>query len=860
MKLTGWLLSFVFALVAIGRLAASDKFLAESNRRQASAYGKLPLSFEKNAGQTDPQVKFLARGSGYTLFLTSNEAVLRLRAQSERKADHSSRTALLRMQLIGANRDPKVIGLDELSGRSNYFIGSDPHKWRRDVPNFARVEYQAVYPGVDLIYYGTQGKLEYDFLVSPGGDTTAITLGFAGAEVRLGDQGDLLMQTSVGEVRLHKPLVYQTEEKSGDKQIIASRYRLKSDNRVTIEVGSYDKSRSLVVDPLLAYSTYVGGSNDDFGEGIAVDKSGSAYVTGYTLSTDFPVVAGDLQTTCASCASSIADVFVAKLNPTGSSLVYSTYLGGSLQEQGFAIALDTNNNAYVTGFTNSCDFPLTVGAFQTTFPNCGAGGGFAVFVTELNSSGSAMVYSTLLGGTVNDRGEAIAVNSAGQAYLTGFTNSPNFPTTPSGFSTTRQGKNLNAFFTKLNATGSALVYSTYMGGFGVAGPGNTLGFGIAIDSLGKAYVAGQTNTRNFPTTPAVFQRQCKGCSTFSDAFVSKFDPSLSGTASLVWSTFLGGTTGNSGFAIAVDSKRFVYVTGETTSKDFPVTTGAFQPSCKLDNSGNCDDAFVTKLGPAAGSLVYSSYLGGSAQDYGEGIQVDKVFDAYIAGTTFSGDFPTTNPIQPPNTGVGTDAFVTELNPAGQPVFSSNFGGANPDLANGIALDPSGSVYITGNTRSFDFPTTVGAFQTGCGNAGVCNGAWDAFVSKIIPVVADLSITNSASPKPVTSGGTLTYTIVVTNQGPDTANTLTISDVIRTGTTFNNVSISSGSCAAPAPNNTGAVTCTASTLTKGGSLTETLVVNVTAASGATIKDKVSVSAASFDPNLANNSATVFVPVQ
>src|SRR5437899_8713458 len=203
MKLTGWLLSFVFALVAIGRLAASDKFLAESNRRQASAYGKLPLSFEKNAGQTDPQVKFLARGSGYTLFLTSNEAVLRLRAQSERKADHSSRTALLRMQLIGANRDPKVIGLDELSGRSNYFIGSDPHKWRRDVPNFARVEYQAVYPGVDLIYYGTQGKLEYDFLVSPGGDTTAITLGFAGAEVRLGDQGDLLVQTSVGEGRLH---------------------------------------------------------------------------------------------------------------------------------------------------------------------------------------------------------------------------------------------------------------------------------------------------------------------------------------------------------------------------------------------------------------------------------------------------------------------------------------------------------------------------------------------------------------------------------------------------------------------------------------------------------------------------------
>src|SRR5881397_4065978 len=439
-----------------------------------AAYGKLPLSFEANDGQADPQVKFLSRGSGYTLFLTHTEAVLTLtKADANAKRQISGDATLvepekgagtvLRMKLLGANPAPAVAGVGELPGKSNYFVGNDPKKWRANVPTYAKIEYRDVYPGVNLVYYGNQRQLEYDLVVSPGADSKAITLAFEGMDgVAIDALGDLVLRADGGEVRLRKPFVYQ--EQSGQRAVIPTRYVLKAERRVAFEVAAYDATKPLIIDPVLAYSTYLGNGNGN-ASAIAVDAAGNAYVTGIA-GPNFPTTPGTFQTTP---GGGLADAFVTKLDPTGSALVYSTYLGGSSTDDGRGIAVDPNCsincNAYVTGETASRDFPTTPGAAQTTFGGVGLIG-FDAFVTKLNPTGSALVYSTYLGGSVDDSGFGIAVDAAGNAYVTGLTTSSDFPTTPGAFQATFGGGFEHAFVTKLDTTKTgpnSLVYSTYLG-------------------------------------------------------------------------------------------------------------------------------------------------------------------------------------------------------------------------------------------------------------------------------------------------------------------------------------------------------------------------------------------------------------
>ena len=754
----------------VASLSSASQADPNAQARILDSYGKLPLSFEVNHGQTDVRVKFLSRTSGYTLFLTGDEAVLALsgKTASPDKAKvagvahnlHSVPAApkaggVLRMKLRNANPEAKVTGVNELAGTSNYFIGNDPAKWRTNVPTYAKVKYEEIYSGIDLVYYGNQRQLEYDFVVAPGADPSRIKFDVHGAKrIRRDAQGDLVLTMGEGEIRWHKPTVYQ--EKDGVRQLVAARYAITDKNRVGFAVAEYDSGRALYIDPLI-YSTYLGGSGRDVGFGVAVDSAGNAYVTGVTASTNFPITPGAFQTT-----STGEDAFVTKLNSTGSALVYSTYLGGSGLNSGGPIAVDSAGNAYVAGITDSTDFPITPGAFQTVCNQC-AGVNWDGFVTKLNPSGSALVYSTYLGGSGVDQINGIAVDGSGDAYVAGVTSSTNFPTTPGAFQPNCAGvcniDNPDAFVTELNSTGSALVYSTYLGG-----SGEDSGTGIAVDSAGDAYVNGFTCSTDFPVTPGAFQTTYNSSSCVNlggNAFVTKLNSTGS---ALVYSTYLGGSGEDSGTGIAVDSAGDAYVTGSTTSTNFP-TMNPLQPA-----NGGGYDAFVIKLNSTGSALVYSTYLGGSGSDSGTGIAVDSAGNAYVTGGTSSTNFPTFDPLQPANGG-GGDAFVSKLNPSGSAlVYSTYLGGSGGDNGFGIAVDSAGNAYVTGITESTDFPT-MNPFQPtyGGGNSG---GIGDAFVSKIAKPSAvvslappslgfgdqPLGIASSPQVSTLTNAGELTLTI------------------------------------------------------------------------------------------------------
>ncbi len=695
--------------------------------RAIEAFINLPLYFEANQGQTDAQVKFLSRGAGHLLFLTPSKAVLVLTRRepgdtesrkTEEKTERRTSGTVLSMAFVGANRRPHVSGREQLPGKINYFIGNDSRKWRTNVATYGKVLYRDLYPGIDLVYYGRQGQLEYDLVIRPGADLRNIAFGFSGAErLEVDAQGDLLLHTDLGVIRQRKPVVYQ--EINGVRREISGGYVLRGARQVGFKVAAHDHSRPVIIDPVLFYSTYLGGSGADSGQGVAVDSAGNAYVTGGTSSINFPTTPGAFQT------SRGGSVFVAKLNPVGSApLVYSTYFGGSGGvsggDNGNAIAVDSLGNAYVTGRTSSTDFPTTLGAFQTTY----AGGFTDAFAFKLNSSGSAPVYSTYLGGSSDDVGQGIAVDSSANAYVTGQTYSADFPTTLGAFQTT-YGGNADAFVTKLNPAGSApLIYSTFLGG-----SGQEYGRGIAVGSLGNAYVAGQTDSINFPVTAGAFQTTSAGG---SHAFVTKLN--LAGSAPLDYSTYLGGTGPDYGFGIAVDSSGSAYVTGQTSSPNFPTTPGAFQTTFAGGIPPGCcapADAFVTKFNPAGSApLVYSTYLGGNSDDFGQSIALDSAGNAWVTGYTLSANFPTTpGAFQPTYAGGPVDAFVTKLNPAGSAplVYSSYLGGSLNDFGAGIAVDIFGNAYATGYTQSTNFPTTAGAFQTTYG------GNTDGYVTKIAEV-------------------------------------------------------------------------------------------------------------------------------
>jgi Beta-propeller repeat len=729
------LISDALLCVTLFATMAAHYHRAPAPSAQAAAYGALPLSFEPNVGQTAAGVDFLAHGSGYTLALTAGTAALGLRRGTTAPTNAAPSAAVaaglqLQLGLVGANPQAPGSGEAPLPGTVNYFLGNDSAAWRTGISTYARVRYREVYPGVDVVYYGEQGQLEYDFELAPGANPTQVRLDFARSTgVAVDGQGGLLVQLAGGAVRQERPQLYQ--EVDGERRAVGGTYLLEARGQVGIAVGAYDASRALVIDPVLVYATYLGGSSGgvlggDVGRGVAVDGAGNAYVTGFTASADFPTQA-PLQAGLG--GSGATNAFAAKLNPAGNALVYATYLGGSggvFGDEGKGIAVDGAGNAYVTVNTRSADFPTTAGAFQTSL---GSVHGNA-FVAELNPAGNALVYSTYLGGSGNSRqgngdaGSGIAVDGAGNAYVTGFTDSADFPTQAPLQAGLGGSGATNAFVAELNPAGSALVYSTYLGGSG--GVFVDEGTGIAVDGAGNAYVTGNTRSADFPTTVGAFQTSLGN--EIGNAFVAKLNPAGS---ALVYSTYLGGSgnsrqgNGDAGAGIAVDGAGNAYVTGHTGSPDFP-TKNPLQAAL---GGQVLDNAFVAKLNAAGSALVYSTYLGGSRQDVGRGIAVDGAGNAYVTGDTGSPDFPTQAPLQAALGSVhiinNGNAFVAKLNAAGSAFVYSTYVGGGGDAGRGIAVDGAGNAYVTGTTDSADFPTK-NPLQGALGGSGATN----TFVAKI----------------------------------------------------------------------------------------------------------------------------------
>jgi Beta-propeller repeat len=714
---------------------------ARSSVMVSATYGRLPLSFEANQGQVDSKVKYLSRGQGYGLFLTATEAVLQLPIPESRISNDEGRmtrgelripnfefrtmknqsmlphrklglsnqqSSSLQMKLVGANANAQVEGVDQLPGKTNYFIGNEPAKWWTNIPTYSKVRYKEVYPGIDLVYYGNQGKLEYDWVVAPGADPGRIVMRFEGVSgqqpLRIDAKGDLLIPTSGGELRQHKPLVYQNGQevcgfvgssrgeevsfnKSGtpdpvSKHFLGAQYRLNPAGEVTFEIAFYDRSQPLILDPVLTYSTYLGGGADS-GTGIAVDSIGNAYVTGWTYSSSFPIAGVPFQG--AKADGNNSDAFVLKLDPTESVLLYSTYLGGTADDAGRALSVDALGNAYVTGSTSSANFP-TVAAIQPVRK-----GEQDAFVTKLGSTGSTLIYSTFFGGSGNETGYGIAVDSAGNGAVAGETSSTDFPMR-NALQSIYGGGSLDGFVTKLNPAGTAVIFSTYLGG-----NESDHGSAIVMDVSGNAYVAGSTSSLNFPIANPL--RSSLGGDV--DAFVTKLNSS--GTT-LWYSTYLGGKGAENGTGIAVDASSNAYVTGWTTSDDFP-TTNPVQASRRGRQEG-----FVAKLNAAGSTLVYSTYLGGSEDEWREAIAVDIVGNVYVTGTTASNDFPLVNSLQ--TTLCWRKAFVTKLSASGSLLeYSSVLGGSQLNEGEAIAVDGAGNAYLTGWTNSHDFPTTPRAVQS-----------------------------------------------------------------------------------------------------------------------------------------------------
>lgn len=651
-------------------------------------WGNIPLSFEPNAGQAAGPVRYLARGSSYTLYLAGGEAVL---------AGHNQ--APLRTKLSGANLSAPITGEAPQASTSNYFAGSDPRKWHPSVPNFGRVRYTGVYPGIDLVFYGKDGNLEYDWMVAPGADPGHIGMIFEGADrLRIDREGDLVISAGDHEYRHKKPAIYQTVR--GKRVAVAGAWTLHG-NEGRFRIGRYDHGKELVIDPPLIYSTYHGGSGLDYGYAIAVDSIGNTYVTGGAGSSNFPT-AGPLQ----SNLRGVEDVFVTKINPSGSAKLYSTYLGGGGPDEGRGIAVDAQGNAYITGSAGSLDFP-TKNAIQGT----AAGSGDA-FLTKLNATGSALVYSTYLGGIGQDAGAAVAVDAAGNAYVAGTTFSADFPTR-NPFQAAK-GAQQDAFVAKINPGGTAWLYVTYLGGNNV-----DEGNGIAVDAAGSAYVTGYTASTNFPVASPFRGANTGGV----DAFVSKLNPAGS---ALVYSTYLGGSGTDYGTAIAVDSSGSAYVTGLTASDDFPLAS----PIDATLGSHAVDDAFVAKFSASGSSLVYSTYLGGGSEDAPYAIAIDQAGNAYITGRTNSSDFPLTNAIQATRTAF--DMFVTELDAAGSSrLFSTFIGGSGSESGRGIAVDRLGNIHVAGEGTSTDFP--VARALQGANGGGAAQDALVLLLGDVPPL-------------------------------------------------------------------------------------------------------------------------------
>jgi uncharacterized repeat protein (TIGR01451 family) len=911
------------------RLSAPwQRFSSHDGKRLAPRAIRQPqlLDFEENQGQTDPRVKFLARGSGYTLFLSSEGATLR------------TGTAVMRLRLAAANRTSSIAGTDELVGKSHYFLGRDPAKWRTGILHYRRVKYREVYPGVDLVYYGNPGRLEYDFLIQPGADMTRIRFELDGADIdRVDEGGDLVIRMGGAEVHQAPPVIYQ--EWGGRRHFLTGRYVVRGGHQVGFQVEAYRADRMLIIDPVLAYSSFLGGSDLDSAYAVAVDASGNVFVAGQTASVNFPTGGPEQPGNAGG-----SDAFVTKLDPTGA-LIFSSYLGGTGNENNYnagvgssGVAVDSSGYVCLAGRTSSIDFPV-VNAVQSSY----GGGDYDAFVSRLSADGSALTYSSYFGGEANDSGNGIGVDAGGAIYVTGGTRSLNdFPITPGAFQSFSSGQ-LDAYAAKIDPTqrgAASLVYSTYLGGLGV-----DRGTAIAVDSVGNAYLTGRTESPDFPAFNS-FQPAYGGG---ADAFVSVLN--ASGTA-VIYSTFLGGGDLDVGNGIIVDGAGNAFIVGETASLDFPVTN-AMQPA----NAGG-SDAFVIELDPTGSLLLYGTYIGGSALDRGMGVALDSAGKIVITGETSSDDFPIAAAFQTTRGG-GKDAFVARFDPSQQGatslLYSSYLGGSADDVAFGIAVDASGDGWVVGQTVSTDFPiinavqVTYGGDASDAFIARVANGpaapdytlsampaslsvtpagsatytatvfpmagftgdvalsldgapadASAAFTPSTITITdataqasvlavntsastptgtfplrvtatsgalqrsssvtlvvatdatgADLLVTNSGFPDPIQVQTNLSYRISIVNQGPATATGVQLSDVLP-AVTFVSATATQGTCSG-----TSTVTCGLGTLAAGSSATITVVVTPPAVGS--ISNTATVTGDQPDPNPANNSATVVTSV-
>jgi hypothetical protein len=641
---------FALVLMAAGSGMAFDR---------ASA---LPGFFFRNVGVTDSEIRFIMEAPDLKATFQRDSVTYRTRGGDAR------------VQFIGSNPKVQIESAAPITGKINFLIGDDASAWKTNVPAYSKIVYRSLYPGIDLSYSRVDGRLKGDFIVAPYADPAQIRVHYPDAErLRINDGGDLLVSGRHTELREQAPRLYQSG-KSGLVEV-DGRYLILDEQTVAFEVGKYDASRTLVIDPVVSFATFLGGSMIGSVTGVAADSAGNTYVTGWTESPDFPI-SGALQ----AVNRGGVDAFVAKLNPAGTSLVYATYIGGSGDDRAAGIAVDPSGQAYVVGSTASPNFPL-VSPIRS-----GLGGGRDGFVVKLDALGSAFVYSTYLGGASWDQGTAIAVDAFGNAYIAGDTQSVDFPVANAAQSTL--AGQVDAFVTKLTPSG-AISFSTFLGGANSEHAG-----GIAIDAAGNSYIAGGTFSLNFPAVNA-FQRSSGGG---QDAFVTKV--SANGSA-FVYSTYLGGSGGGQTMleqanAVAVDSAGNAYVGGGTGSANFPVTSGSLRTT-----ANGLQDAFIAKLSPS-GSLTYSTYFGGSASNWISGIAVDSSGDASVTGNTSSQDFPQIGGLQ--SFGGLSDAFVTEVNPSGSAlVYSTLYGGSGGDSGNAIAVDSGGNVHVAGQTNSFDFP-------------------------------------------------------------------------------------------------------------------------------------------------------------
>jgi hypothetical protein len=704
-----------------------------------------PLFFEAGFVQNGRPTNFLARGPNYQVAVTPAGVDFILRKpqifpernsirREEATRIGSGVARLLRMTFASPNARATISGEGEMEGKVNYLLGNEPAQWRTQVSTFAGVKVEALYPGVDLVFYGNHGQLEYDFMIAPKADPAAVSIRFDGADkLAINKEGELIVSLGDAQLRQHRPSIYQFV--GGVRHEIIGGYQLEDPCTISFVVGPYDHDRPLVIDPIFSYATYFGGNGGDTGLAIKVDRNGSVYLAGETLSTQLSSsIPGNPFQSQLHGGSVTGDAFIAKLDSTGSKLLYFTYLGGTGDDGAYDLAIDSAGNAYVTGFTVSPDFPTKNALFGHISGSPDANFHLypvEVFVTELNAQGSDLVYSTYLGGSGNDVGSAIALDPAGYAYVTGYTSSTDFPVRNALQSSS--GGVSDVFIAKFAPGGGSLVYSTYFGGIGI-----DQGEGIAADSDGYAYVAGSTASSNFPITAGASQTNLNG----SGASVSVFDAFLTKIAPngnyLVYSTYLGGAQNEFGYRVAIDNSGSAYLAGTTQSSDF-LRTNSFVLGIGENGTNAINfDGFLTKFNPA-GLPEYSAQFGGTDNDVAWGVDVDGTGRAFVVGMTLSTNFPVAKPFglfRSYNSGA-KDVFVVafETN-ASSVLYSAYLGGGADDFGYAIAVDAESNVYISGMTLSSGFPVTSGPFQS------TLDGSSDAFVAKIRLMDPLLSVEHS----------------------------------------------------------------------------------------------------------------------